>query len=290
MSNATLTRRLIHAIEAAGLHHVLAFFGTHFARRITGQDVALFFDEIWVRRIGDASFGDKARFNYYIDEFKIWNSQHKTWLEDPADYWFFANNAEPGDVVVDVGAGFGNDALIFSRAVGPTGRVVAIEAHPVAFRKLEKTCKWSGLDNVTPLGVAVGDANGMVEISGDDDEVHNTIAEDVTGAESGVEVPLRRFDDLADELGIKHVSLLKMNIEGAETAALQGMPKMLANTSAVAISCHDFRTVRGESEYFRTKAAVAEILTKAGFRLRNRDDDPRPYIRDTLYGYRSKTE
>jgi FkbM family methyltransferase len=290
LSKTTLTRRLIHSIEAAGLHRVLAFFGTHFARRITGQDVALFFDEIWVRRIGDVSFGDKARFNYYIDEFKSWNNQHKMWLEDPADYWFFVSNAEPGDVVVDVGAGFGNDALMFSRAVGPTGRVIAIEAHPVAFRKLEKTCKWSGLDNVTPLGVAVGDDNGTVRISGDDDKAHNTIAEDVTDAESSMEVQLRRFDDLADELGIKHVSLLKMNIEGAETSALQGMPNTLAKTAAVAISCHDFRAAAGESEYFRTKAVVAEMLTKAGFVLRNRDDDPRPYIRDTLYGYRPHAE
>src|SRR5271154_2216517 len=35
-----------------------------------------------------------------------------------------------GDVVIDVGAGVGEEALTFSRAVGKHGRVICIEAHP----------------------------------------------------------------------------------------------------------------------------------------------------------------
>ncbi len=41
-----------------------------------------------------------------------------------------------GDVVFDVGAGIGAEALLFSRLVGASGRVVSLEAHPDTYRRL----------------------------------------------------------------------------------------------------------------------------------------------------------
>lgn len=283
----TVKRRIIQAAEAVGFHRVLGLWGTRAARKITRSDVELLFDEIWVRRVGNIYFGDRARFDYYIDEFKFWNDQHRIWINDPKDFWFYAYSPKEGDIIVDIGAGFGNDTLQFSRSVGASGRVISVEAHPAAFKKLEKTCKWSKLENVSPICVAVGSKDGSVRISGDDDHVSNTIADDVASVTPGAIVPLKRFDAITEEHGLDRIALLKMNIEGAETEALKGMPKTLANSSAVVISCHDFRTESGESEYFRTKKQVADILTAAGFLLRERLDDPRPYIRDTLYGARA---
>lgn len=42
-----------------------------------------------------------------------------------------ASGAQPGDTVLDCTAGFCSDALVFSYAVGETGRVIALEASPV---------------------------------------------------------------------------------------------------------------------------------------------------------------
>lgn len=42
-----------------------------------------------------------------------------------------AAGARPGDAVLDCTAGLGSDALVFSCAVGPEGRVTALEASPV---------------------------------------------------------------------------------------------------------------------------------------------------------------
>lgn len=285
-SEPSLKRRVIHTLESCGGRHLLARVGTAAARKATGRDVALFFDDIWIRRIGNIGFGDKQTFDYYKAEFLHWNAQHDIWLNDPHDFWFHAYRPGQGDTVVDIGAGFGNDAVAFSHAVGETGRVLAIEAHPEAARKLEKTVKWSKLANVTALAIAVGDKNGTVHISGAYDDVSNSILEDTAQGDDGFDVPLRRLDDVLRANGIETVSALKMNIEGAETDALRGMQQYLTKTQTAVIACHDFRADAGESEYFRTKDAVSELLKDAGFELSHRPDDPRPYVRDMIYATR----
>ena len=263
----------------------LGAFGTIAARIATQQDVGLFFDEIWIRRVADRYYGDKSSFDYYAEEFKSWNYIHDLWANDPVDCWLHHYQPTPGDTIVDIGAGFGNDAIVFSRAVGPTGTVVAIEAHPASFRKLKKTCKWNQLSNVVAVEIAVSERNGVVAITGEDDNAANSIG----GGEEGAyryEVAARRFDDIASELGLEEIALLKMNIEGAEREALLGMPNALQRTSRVAIACHDFRAQAGQSDFFRTKDFVRQLLTHAGFALQFREGDARPYVADTVYGVR----
>jgi hypothetical protein len=44
-----------------------------------------------------------------------------------------AYESRPGDVVMDIGARKGEDAIAFSQAVGSTGRVYPIELIPLRF-------------------------------------------------------------------------------------------------------------------------------------------------------------
>ena len=52
-------------------------------------------------------------------------------LAGETDSLVAASEAAPGDAVLDCTAGFCSDALVFSHAVGETGKVVALEASPV---------------------------------------------------------------------------------------------------------------------------------------------------------------
>lgn len=56
---------------------------------------------------------------------------------------------KPGMVVADVGAGTGLFTRMFARAVGPKGRVYAVDIAPRFVAHVEKTCKDVGLTNVT---------------------------------------------------------------------------------------------------------------------------------------------
>lgn len=185
-----------------------------------------------------------------------------------------------GDIVFDVGAGIGAETLLFSRLVGKSGRVIALEAHPRTYRRLVDLCMLNSLRNVTPLQVAVSDSDDTATISDLDDHMRNT----VLGTDGdGIEVPASRIDTIAQELGITRIDLLKMNIEGAEQAALRGMGPLLERTRHVCISCHDFLADDAGSEELRTKAFVREFLLEHGFDVTTRDDSPEALVRDYVY-------
>ena len=81
------------------------------------------------------------------------------------DYFCWNHTPQPGETVVDVGAGVGTEALTFSRLVGSTGRVIALEAHPDAYVVLRQIIELNGLTNVTAVQVALADQPGTISIS-----------------------------------------------------------------------------------------------------------------------------
>jgi FkbM family methyltransferase len=199
------------------------------------------------------------------------------------DLFLHEYTPRPGDTVFDVGAGIGAETLLFSRLVGPTGRVVSLEAHPSTYERLERLCWVNRLANVTPLQVASADTDGELTISDSEHYLRNTILDQDA---DGVTVPARRLDTLARDLGIADIGLLKMNIEGAERLAIQGLDGIVDSVRHVCISCHDFLADDGGPEQLRTKAVVREYLVAHGFRVSTRDDAPEPWTRDYVYGAR----
>jgi FkbM family methyltransferase len=186
-----------------------------------------------------------------------------------------------GDVVFDVGAGIGAETLLFSRLVGGSGRVVSIEAHPRTYRRLVDLCEANGLANVNPLQVAASDIDGAAAITDLANHVRNAMLD---AADEGIEVPARRLETIAEDFGVTRIDLLKMNIEGAELAAVRGLGTLLANTRHVCIACHDFLADEGGPEALRTKAGLHDLLTGHGFEVTSRDEAAEPWIRDYLYG------
>jgi FkbM family methyltransferase len=187
----------------------------------------------------------------------------------------------PGDVVVDCGAGLGSELLTLARLVRPSGRVIAIEAHPPSFAKLQLLTRLNELENVDLIHVALTDRAGTARIS----DLRNEQANSIVAADAtGLDVPADRLDAVLARLGIGEVDLLKMNIEGAETLALRGLGSSLGGVRHLVVACHDFAAGRG-AEAMRTKADVRELLERAGFDVRARDDR-RYWIADYLYALR----
>ena len=112
------------------------------------------------------------------------------------------------------------------------------------------------------------------------------VANSVLDGGGGVTVRSRSLDSLLDELGIATVDLLKMNIEGAEQAAVKGMANSARRMRYVAISCHDFIADAGGSEQFRTREFIKAALRDHGFEIAQRTDAPHPWLRDTVFGRR----
>jgi FkbM family methyltransferase len=151
---------------------------------------------------------------------------------EPLETAILRNLLEPGMTFVDVGANWGYFTLLASSCVGESGRVVSLEPDPRLFRILQENVTRNGLAQVVPLQLAAADAAGVLdlqacEISGGNWGLSKLV--DSTKATGNIfQVLARPLDVVLDDLGIEHVDLLKMDIEGAEEIALHGMSVGLA--------------------------------------------------------------
>lgn len=198
------------------------------------------------------------------------------------DVFLYQYAPQPGDVVVDLGAGVGGEVRELSRLVGPNGRVVSVEAHPAVFRCLEKTVRLNRLCNVQTVHCAVSDRTGVVGIEDAAGHVGNA----VTSAETGLKVralPLRQIMALAD---IDHIDFLKVNIEGFEWPVLRESSDLLRHVRHVAVACHDFNADRTGNDWQRTFENVSDLIVEAGFHLTTRPNDERSWVRNYVYGSR----
>jgi FkbM family methyltransferase len=195
--------------------------------------------------------------------------------------FFHAYTPKQGDVAIEVGAGVGGETLSVSRLVGQTGRVIAIEAHPETYRCLKMLCTLNALDNVTTRQAAVMNQHGSIRISDLDTHVMNSV---LGSAKTGIEVPAITLDDLVEAEGLTRIDFLKMNIEGAELLALQGMRDTLGMVQNLVVSCHDFVADQTGDDSMRTKSRVREVLEASGFVVSDRATHRSPWIRDALYG------
>ena len=194
----------------------------------------------------------------------------------------------PGDFVVDVGAGIGEFTRTLGELVSPTGAVLAIEAHPATVQALRLMLSANSLDRVEVVAAAVLDQPGEIAISSGPEWEANSVVGEVP-PQAAVRVQGVTLDDLLLDRGIETVALLKMNIEGAEVRALEGMSRTLDRCRNVVIMCHDFLADSTGDETYRTRANVRRLLLEHNFELEERRDHPDPWVRDTIYGTRETT-
>jgi FkbM family methyltransferase len=280
-------KSLRRLLDRPGGRFLLGKIATSILRRASGENLEIaYLGGLWTRRIGPHFLPDGLRFEYTYADFDSWKREIEQYAADTKEYWLQHYRPKEGDVIVDVGAGRGEDTLTFSRAVGETGRVIAVEAHPLSFAILRNFCRLNRLTNVTPLHLAMMDKEGTVQIvESASSWMENAIANGDEGV--GVAVRAGTLDELCSTERLENIAFVKMNIEGAERQALLGMESVLQRVRQICVACHDFRSNLGHGEQFRTRAFVEKFLVDRGFALMARPEDPRDYVRDHIFGLRS---
>ncbi len=133
----------------------------------------------------------------------------------------------PGDVVVEVGANHGAHSLALARAVGPQGRVYAIEPQPRLHQLLSTNAALNGLSQIIALQLGLGQAAGWAHLPDVDYSRPGnfgglSLSETTHPAPHGT--PVAALDDLLD---LDHLRLLKIDAEGAEPQILRGARQTL---------------------------------------------------------------
>ncbi len=156
-----------------------------------------------------------------------------------------------GDRVWDVGAHKGYVTLAAARAVGPDGRVVAIEPAGANRALLERHLRWNDVRNVRLMPVAMGEADGETRIGGPGSSL-------TFSAGRGDEVvSCRSIGSLVEREGLPPPTVLKIDVEGSEAAVLRGGADHLGPEALIWVSLH------GRRLYHECRA----VLEGRGFRL-----------------------
>lgn len=174
----------------------------------------------------------------------------------------------PGDTFVDVGAHWGYFTFLAAEAVTSSGRVVAIEADPRIHRTLMANLELNRLPQVSALHVAAAAEEGTVKLEGYDESGDNWGISRVRDASQAsaraFSVPARPVDAVLEGLGVGRVSLVKMDIEGAEVFALAGMRQGLQahRYERLLLELHPSQL----REHGTDAAALARLMEQAGYR------------------------
>ncbi len=187
--------------------------------------------------------------------------------------WFDYFPINPGDVVVDLGACVGEATLTFARKTGKNGLVVALEPDITNFLVLHNLVIKYQLTNTITFLAGIGQKTGRTQLSIGGWNAHSTV---LKGARfhGGRVVPIISWDDLVGTLALTHVNLAKINVEGAEIEALEGMTKILPDK----IMMDDHYRFGTDSKH------LEQLLWDRGYTiLERRDSDPPTIVRNLIY-------
>jgi len=157
----------------------------------------------------------------------------------------------PGMTLYDIGAQAGFYTLFFSRLVGPTGTVYAFEPCAYEARYLLDHIRLNGLRNVRVIQAAVWTASGLAALTTDRGQTQNAIS---SSTDSILQVPTLALDDLH----IPPPDLIKMDVEGAESAVIEGAKRTLQNHRPIA-----FVALHGTEQ----RRACAKLLRESNYQL-----------------------
>ncbi len=152
---------------------------------------------------------------------------YKTWVEAGAvDH--LRPLVQPGSTVVDVGANIGFFTRRFARWVGPNGRVIALEPETQNFERLMLALSKHGLaDRVDAMLAAAGEVDGAARLRVNPHHPGDHRVE-LPGSAEGRDIAMVRLDDVLAARGWPPVSLVKIDVQGAEERVLLGAERTLA--------------------------------------------------------------
>ncbi len=172
-----------------------------------------------------ANFAEVQGHKMFLDSFDSLNLSIYEKYE-PRLLEVIEKEIKPGEVIVDLGANIGYYTLIFARLVGEKGRVYAFEPDPENFALLKKNVEINGYKNVVLVQKAVSNLTGKTRLYLSDENVGDHQIFDSKFGRKSIEIETVSLDDYFKD---EAVDFVKIDIQGAEQAALEGATKFLQN-------------------------------------------------------------
>lgn len=240
-----------------------------------------------MRRARVAKFDrTRRRFQKRIVEHEYAGVRHRVVLAAPYDErydcdwpelqeiaWLKQRRLRPGARAFDLGANSGVFAMLLADAVGPEGRVIAVEADPGDAATIAENRDLNRLDQIEPIHAAVASTEGELVFGR-----HGSV-DDGSRRWGDRRVPSVTIDGLAERHGPPDVVFV--DIEGYEHEALRGAEMTLERGPDWYIEVH------GDEElaaYGSSCAAVIDVMRNAGYELFAAPDSPYVLLEDGSVG------
>ena len=173
-----------------------------------------------------------------------------------------------GDCVIDLGAGLGEETVIYSTWVGKKGAVHAFEANPTTYKGLRYVCEKNDFTQASVHHLAIYKEETKVTIEDDPENYLTNTIQLGSKESSAFTVSATSLDSFVRKHDITRIDFLKSNIEGAEQFLIQGMEESVGILRNLCISCHDFRHRNHQhGEFYLTKQKVRSFLEEHGFEV-----------------------
>jgi FkbM family methyltransferase len=201
---------------------------------------------------------------------------------EPYTTELFKRAVKPGAVVLDIGAQFGYYSLLAAKLAGTEGQVLAFEPDPTNYKILKRNIEMNNCSHIIRLiQKAVGAKHGTVAVFiYKDSDSHGIYCHPHVAIKETIEVECVSIDEF---LGKQLVDVIKMDIEGNELYALEGMKQTIAKSPNL-ILFTEF------APFFLRRAGVKpedylHNLRKLGFDIKAVDEHTRclkPVVEDLL--------
>jgi FkbM family methyltransferase len=158
--------------------------------------------------------------------------RHITW--NPEEYDAFRAAVTPGSTILEAGSNVGAYTVLFGQWAGPGGRVFAFEPDPTAFDGLRRHIEINGIgDRVTPVAAAISDGSetSLRLVLGESSGISRMAHGDDRSEANVRDVPALSIDMFCADKRLAP-TVIKIDVEGAELAALRGARKTIASAGA----------------------------------------------------------
>lgn len=238
---------------------------------------SLYSKRFFIYCVNDCYIGSES-FNWFVNLDELKRQCIKT-----SSYNYFPKD---GDVVVDIGAGLGEEVVVYSSAVGPTGKVLAVEANAQVYDVLARIIKLNEFKNVDVVNIALNNKKEIVVLSDNNESYLAGSLQKLNCVSNGMQVQGMPFSELVKLFELERIDLLKLNIEGAERfLAEDPCPEVFNKVKNIAIACHDFRFKNEGFEFFKTKELVSDYFEGIGYKVKSQKSGI-DYVDDWVYGER----
>jgi FkbM family methyltransferase len=199
----------------------------------------------------------------------------QTMQEDGLQFWFpsmpesmettrlylDAAGLKPGQVVVDAGAYAGGSSYHFSTAVGPTGRVIALEPDRGNFECLTRNIALHRMTNVQAVKAGLWSSTGEIGFQSEGN-MGSAVSEVIDRRGLDDRVQVYSLADLCARFALQRLDFVKLDVEGSEVAILAAAGEVMARLRPrFAIEVHN---VDGEI----TDRKVGEILSANRYQVK----------------------